>query len=54
MQYIYAIVQAAFIIMNSAEIGAIASWSWWWVFSPTIFVVALILLCIIIQIWAHK
>lgn len=30
----FGLLQVAFIVLKLAEIGAVASWSWWWVLLP--------------------
>lgn len=31
---LFGIVFVVFLVLKLAEIGAVATWSWWWVFSP--------------------
>lgn len=37
-----------FLTLKLADIGVVAKWSWWWVFSPMWFPVAILLLFAII------
>ena len=47
----FSLLGVAFIIMKLAGVGAVASWSWWWVtmpfWGPTVIILALILLTVI-------
>ena len=39
-----------FLILKLAEIGPVATWSWWWVLSPFILQLGLIVLAIVLVV----
>lgn len=41
-----------FLILKLAEIGPVATWSWWWVLSPFILQLGLIVLAIVLVVIA--
>lgn len=40
-----------FLVLKLAEVGAVAKWSWWWVFSP-LWIPLVVIIPIAVVIWA--
>ena len=43
-----------FLTLKLAGLGVVATWSWWWVFSPLLIPIGMIGIIILIALWINK